>query len=186
MGYYRFVKNKQVTLAELQSALVTRCGELSGGGHKLIIQDTSQFNFQHHSGRIKPDSGLGVIGDNESLGFFFHPSLVIDAESGYCIGFSDIQIWTRPVDRLDKHDREYKKLPIEEKESYRWISSVENSREVLSEADCLPVIADREGDIFGLFAQLPDARTELLIRCCQNRKILEGEGKRFEYLASRP
>jgi hypothetical protein len=186
IAYYRLLENEKVTLEELQSGLVHRCGELSDGGHKLVIQDTSQFNFQHHSGRIKPGSGLGVIGDNESLGFFFHPSLVIDAESGYGIGFSDIQIWTRAGDKLDKHERDYKNLPIEEKESYRWVSSVENSREVLSDADRLTVIADRESDIFELFAQLPDDRTDLLIRCCQNRKILEGEGKLFEHLASRP
>lgn len=186
MAYYRFLDNEKVSLEELQSGLTRRCGELSGGGHKLVIEDTSQFNFQQHSGRIKPDSGLGVIGDNQSLGFFFHPSLVIDAESGSCIGFSDIQLWTRPADRPDKDDRGYKKLPIEEKESYRWISSVESSREVLSDADQLTMIADREGDIFELFAQLPDDRTDLLIRCCQNRKIVEGGGKLFEYLASRP
>ena len=185
MAYYRLLDNERVSLDELKSGLTRRCGELSGAGHKLVIQDTSQFNFQHHSGRIKASSGLGVIGDNESLGFFFHPSLVIDAKSGWAVGLSDIQTWTRPADRLDKHKRGYKKLAIEEKESYRWISSVKRSREVLSGADRLTVIADRESDIFELFAQLPDARTDLLIRCCHNRKILEGGGKLYEYLASR-
>jgi hypothetical protein len=51
-------------------------------------------------------------------------------------------------DKQDKHKSGYRNLPIEEKESYRWISSGKTTKELL-EKQCahLTVIGDRESDI---------------------------------------
>ena len=184
MGFYRFINNDRVTVDTLKQGLTRQCAQRVQGGHKLLIQDTSQFNYQHQASHIKDDSGLGVIGDGVSLDFFLHPSLIIDADKEHCLGFSNIITWQRPPDQPDKHQRNYKAVAIEEKESYRWIESVEASREVLAGAARVTVIADREGDIYDLFDQVPEEKTDLLIRSRADRRLVGG--KLFEMLSEQP
>ena len=59
------------------------------------------------------------------MGFYIHPTLMVDSESGFLRGLSAIQLWTRELEHQDKYERNYKKLPIEEKESYKWLTSAE-------------------------------------------------------------
>ena len=184
MACYRFLHNDNVDLANLKEGLLSPCQTLVAGQHLLVFQDTTQLNYQANAPRIKPNSGLGVIGDNRSLGFFLHPSLVLDAEQEYCLGFSEIALWTRPADTPDKYERHYKALPIEAKESYRWIESIEKSKRTLDKARQITAIADRQGDIYSLFARLADTRTHLLIRSRDTRRI--AEGKLYEYLSALP
>lgn len=46
----------------------------------------------------------------------------------------------------------------------------------------MTAISDREGDIYEVFATVPDKRTHLLIRSRDNRRITEG--KLFDYLSN--
>ena len=73
-----------------------------------------------------------------------------------------------------KRERQYKKLPIEQKESYKWIESSIKTKETLSEAGLVIIVQDREGDIYEQFATIPDAKTELLIRSRSDRNLIEG------------
>ncbi len=90
------------------------------------------------------------------------------------VGFSSVILWNRSWDKENKHEREYKKLDITEKESYRWIASALKTKESLSEADSITIIADRECDIYEIFATVPDSRTHLLIRAHIDRTLAEG------------
>ncbi len=63
-----------------------------------------------HAGRLKAQ-GLGVVGNNRDVGFFIHPTLVVDGESGFPLGKSRLQLWSRALDHADKHQRNYQKLP---------------------------------------------------------------------------
>jgi hypothetical protein len=92
-------------------------------------------------------------------------------------------MWNRKWDKLDKHQRNYKKLPIEEKESYRWLSSVTTSKEVLKEATHITIVGDRENDIYEELVHAPDEKTDLLIRSSMNRRLYDSEEKLFETLA---
>ncbi|MFO7658818.1 MAG: transposase DNA-binding-containing protein, partial [Bacteroidales bacterium] len=65
MGNYRMLENKKVTVPAIKAAITGSCGQ--NCGHVLCIQDTTQPNYEKHRGRIKPKSGLGLIGDNKSL-----------------------------------------------------------------------------------------------------------------------
>lgn len=179
---YRFFANDHVDFDALEEALYSHCGGLAEGGHKLVLQDTTQLNYNHLDQRL--DEGLGVIGDNESLGYFLHLSLVLDADTQYCLGLSNIESWTRPADRpvLDKAQR--KKRPIEEKESIRWLESMLASDEVLSQADHLTSVADREGDIFEVFARLPSPRRDLLVRSQTDRCIAQQPGTLYRHMAA--
>jgi hypothetical protein len=180
---YRFLNNDKVKEEELIHELTQECSQRVKGLHVLCIQDTSEINLESHRGRIKEDSGLGLVGNNRDLGFFIHPTLVIDAERNHVKGFSHVKIWHRPLDKQDKHERNYKDLPIEEKESYKWIESSQRSKSLLSEAELITIIEDREGDIYEQFATIPDERVNLLIRSTRDRSINE-EGGLYKYLSS--
>jgi len=100
--------------------------------------------------------------------------LVIDPSIDMPVGFSSMILWNRSWDKANKHEREYKKLDITEKESYRWITSAIKTKEVLSEADSMTIIGDRESDIYEVFAIVPDNKTHLLIRIRNDRGLSEG------------
>lgn len=168
-GYYRFLRNEKVSEGKLIKELSDRCGKQVEGKIVLSIQDTTEINLKRHGNRINKGKGLGDITDSSGIGFFIHPSLVVDAMTCTPIGFSDIHIWNRSIDMADKEARDYKHLPIEKKESYKWIKSSIKTKEVLTQAKAVIIVQDREGDIFDQFARVPDERTFLLIRSSSNR-----------------
>lgn len=103
------------------------------GHHVLGIQDTTEINYEWNAGR---HCGLGTVGNGKDAGFFMHPMLVIDAETGAGIGYATAHLWNR----TKSADENYRKLPIEEKESYRWIATAEKSKAILSSATCVTFI----------------------------------------------
>src|SRR5690606_23496318 len=69
-------------------------------------------------------------------------------------------------------------LPIEEKESYRWLQAAQTSSGVLASAGLLTHICDREGDIGELFARVPQGgREHVLVRSSSDRRLAGGEGR---------
>jgi hypothetical protein len=94
---------------------------------------------------------------------------------------SDIKTWIREEDREPKKEEERKLAPIEQKESFRWLDSIERSKKVLTGCEMITSISDREGDIYEVFSTAPDDKTHLLIRSRDNRNI--AEGKLYNYLS---
>lgn len=79
-AYYRLLHNENFKSEDVKSFLYDDCvRQVSPCGHYLVIQDTIQPNFEKNRSNITNKEGLGVIGNNKSLGFFLHPSLIIDA-----------------------------------------------------------------------------------------------------------
>lgn len=175
-GAYRMLDNDSFDHNDLTEGAIQRLRENVKGGHLLCIQDTTEFNFTSHMGRIgKEDKDIGpVTKEKFNAGFFAHPVLVIDPSTQMPVGFSSVILWNRPWDKKNRHEREYKKLDITEKESYRWIASALKTKESLSEADSITIIADRECDIYEIFAAVPDSKTHLLIRANIDRTLSEG------------
>ena len=102
MGNYRMLNNKNVGIEDIKQGIINDCARKANCPHALILQDTTQPNYEKHRGRIKPNSGLGVIGDNKCLGYFMHPSLVMNAGSCDIFGASDIRTWIREENRKVK------------------------------------------------------------------------------------
>jgi Transposase DDE domain len=170
---YRFLNNEKVNESALIEELTNRSGSLTSGRHLLVIQDTTSFNLNNHYHRIKKDNGIGTIEDNFSLGFFLHASMIIDAFSGSMLGFSDVQLWNRVY---NNPRRKYllANLPIEKKESYKWIRACEQTKITCPEAAAFTFIEDRDGDIYEQFARITDKRTNFIIRICKNRLLSNG------------
>ena len=179
-AWYRFLRNDNTTEEEIAKQITDLCGCAIKGRVVLSIQDTTEINLYSHKNRISHDESIGKTNASKyGLGFLMHPSFVVDAWSGFPFGYSDVKIWNRSNDKTTKHDRKYLKLPIQEKESYRWIEASLNTKKTLSEAERIIIVQDREGDIYEQFATVPDKRTDLLIRAKSNR-VLEGGEKLFD------
>ena len=78
---------------------------------------------------------------------------------GTPLGAAWLEIWTRDEEEQAKtkaeKERERKALPIEEKESFRWLQGLRVAREIAQE---LPetkfvCVADSEADIYKIFAE---------------------------------
>lgn len=174
----RWLANDKVTSGELIASACARTGEVAAGRHVLAIQDTTELNHQAHAGRV---SGLGTVGNGSDVGMFLHPLLAVDAADGTCLGLAHLHHWNR----TDKAAPDYRKLPIEDKESYRWLEVAEAGKKCLSAADMVTIVADRESDIYEEWARLPDERTHLLTRACRDRTLATG-GKLYAWIDSQP
>lgn len=174
----RWLANNKVSPERLLVNTYARTGAAAAGRHVLAIQDTSELNYQAHARRV---SGLGTVGNGSDVGMFVHPLLAVDAADGVCLGLAHLHQWIR----TQKADPDYQRLPIEQKESYRWLAVAQAGKQCLSEAAMVTVVADRESDIYEEWARLPDARTHLLTRACRDRTLATG-GKLYAWLDAQP
>ena len=85
-----------------------------------------------------------------------HSSLAVTTD-GLPLGLAAIKFWSR---RKVKGTAALKKkinptrVPIEKKESIRWLQNLEQSTELLNAPDRCIHVGDRESDIYELFAKL--------------------------------
>ena len=61
------------------------------------------------------------------------------------------------------------RVPIEGKESMRWLANLRQSTELLGQPSRCIHIADREGDIWELFCLARELGTHFLVRRCVDR-----------------
>lgn len=184
-GFYRFLQNERVSEDDIVSNLSHNCKAASVGKYVVCIQDTTEINLKRHVHRIRHDETIGTTNQQGEygLGFFLHPSLVLDALTGVPYGYADIKVWNRPLVLATKHERQYKKLPITQKESYKWLEVSKNTKAFIGDSvKNMVIIQDREGDIYEQFATIPDERTDLLIRAQTNRTLAD-KTKLFTCLA---
>jgi hypothetical protein len=183
---YRFLQNDNVSEDDIIKNMSSNCISSCTNKVVLCIQDTSEVNLYNHKNRVKKDQYIGTTNAAKGgIGFLIHPSFVIDAETLVPYGFCDVKIWNRPLDKLTKKERDYNKLPIEEKESYKWIESSLKSKKALNQSKEIIIIQDREGDIYEQFGSVPDQKTHLLVRARANR-TLSDKTKLFDYIANQP
>jgi hypothetical protein len=172
---HRFLSSHHVSVDRIVETLAARTAAQCAGRRVLTIQDTSEINF---SGRDKKRRGFGPGGDGKTPGFFIHPVVAVDVESEAVVGLVDAEIWTR----LDGRVAARRKRALEDKESMRWLSGCQAAASVLSEAASVTMVADRESDIYLLFARKPD-RLDLIVRAGQDRRLCDG-GMLFGALAA--
>jgi hypothetical protein len=177
MVVHRFLSSPHVSTERIVATLSERTAQQCGGRRILAVQDTTEINF---AGRGKRRRGLGPGGDGKTPGFFIHPVITIDVETEALVGLVDAAIWTRPAGRKGAR----RKRPLEDKESARWLAGCAAAAEQLGSAAAVTMVADRESDIYQLFARKPDG-LELIVRAAQDRSLADG-GRLFTALAEAP
>lgn len=121
------------------------------GRHVLAIQDTT------------------VVRSEGGGGLYLHAVVAVDADDDALLGLIDGQFLSRSQGR--KAGR--RAVPIEQKESYRWLQGAERAAGLCAAARQVTVVADREADIFEAFARRP-ASVDLLVRAAQDRSLDDG------------
>jgi len=148
-------------LASHRDGVITRCRH-----HRVVlaIQDTTDLNFTTH----RATQGLGFINQSHQQGIKVHSCFAVSGE-GEPLGVLHQRSWSR-AQRAGKKGQHPRK-PIEEKESYRWLTTLQAAETDMPESVQLIHMGDREADIFELFAQPRADGSALLIRAEQNRRI---------------
>jgi len=174
-GAYRFFDNRKVKMEILlRPHIESTLERIKKEKIVLAVQDTTTLNYTKHY----TTKGLGPIGtDRISVGLLLHDTLVFSIE-GTPLGVLDAQVWSRNEAEFGK--RKYRhKLPIEEKESYKWLKSYRKATEIQTLCPDTTVISigDRESDIYELFYETAQNTTgaKLLVRAekSKNRKVEE-------------
>jgi hypothetical protein len=167
----RFLSSRYVSVDGLVETVAGRTARQCAGRRVLAVQDTTEINF---SGREMRRGGFGPGGDGKAAGFFIHPVIAVDVDSEAVVGLVDATIWTRAK---AKHPRRGNKA-FKDKESERWLLGCKSAALVLEQAAQVVMVADRESDLYPLFAQKPEG-IDLIVRACQNRKLSD-DGHLFE------
>jgi hypothetical protein len=175
VAYYRLLENEKLTEQDLINELTKRVSPLVVGRDLLCIEDSSEINVVANKNRLQPDSGLGRSDNADNATCFkIHPGLVLDAQNFCPLGFSAIKIFHRDEQQPDRFERNYKRQPIEDKESYKWIEVSELSKVSLAKSNSVTFVQDREGDIYEQFALIPNNKYHLLIRSRTTRSLWDG------------
>jgi hypothetical protein len=131
----------------------------------LAVQDTTELDFSSQPSK----QGLGALSKKDAQGLKVHSVLCVSSE-GVPLGVLHQKVWAREKNRrTSKHaDR---KRAIEQKESHRWLESMELTQQWIPQDKKVVTVADREADIYELFALPRREGSEFLIRACQPRGV---------------
>ena len=166
---YRFFSNGQVCEHDILSGHFQATRERFTGatGPILVLQDTTTFSYQ----RDQPED-IGFIGKTKvrgkpltQCGILMHSSLAVTTE-GVPLGLAAIKFWTRSKFKgcnALKKTINPTRVPIEEKESYRWLENLRQSTELFDDPQRCVHIGDRESDIYELFCTAQDVGTHFLV-----------------------
>lgn len=156
---YRLLSNAHVSEREILGGYfqATAVRFAATDGPVLVLRDTTEFSFQ----RARPEA-IGAIGCSPSrrgddgrfrlhtvCGLLVHSSLVVTPE-GLPLGLAAIKFWSRAkfkgTSALKRHINPTR-VPIEAKESIRWLENMRSATALLGDPDRLVHIGDRENDI---------------------------------------
>jgi hypothetical protein len=178
---YRFLACEQVTPEALGAALREACvARVAEHSVVLAIQDTTTLNYTHHPGT----AGRGPLAEPHVLGFLVH-SVLAASTQGVPLGVLHQKQWARDPEAEGTRNKRQQR-PFADKESFRWVESLQVVHEHIPADTTVINIADREGDIYEVFAELRPGNSELLIRSCYNRCLDKSEKQLHETLEAQP
>jgi Druantia protein DruA/Transposase Tn5 dimerisation domain/Transposase DNA-binding len=175
---YRFLDNDKVDLQTLlQGHVSATARRVSEHPVVLAVQDTTTLSYTRHLAM----EGLGPINTQQdrALGLLVHDTLAFTPD-GTPLGLVDVQVWARKPDKAGK-SAQRQQLPIEEKESLKWLTSYRAAAEMqqLCTKTMVVSVGDREADIYELFleAEQTPSGPKVLVRAChgRNRRIVDPE-----------
>ena len=165
---YRFLSNERVDEAAILSGHFTATAKrfAATDGTILVLQDTTEFSFK----RERPEA----IGFTKSVrtrdtkdgrkrvhsvcGILMHSSLAVTTD-GLPLGVAAIKFWSRKKfkgARALKTKVNPTRVPIETKESARWLQNLEQSTALFAAPDRCVHVGDRESDIYELYCLSQD------------------------------
>jgi hypothetical protein len=145
----------------------------------ILAQDTTEVDLTRPE---KPVRGAGPLDGNSRIGALLH-LLHAFTPDGTPLGTVSAMAWTREPEvvgcaSLSRAQRAA--IPIEEKESYRWVTTLRQAREAAESCpntQCI-CVADSEADIYELLAEgMTESRGfQWIVRASQDRALSGKKG----------
>jgi len=184
---YQFMDNDRVNEQDILSGHFQATAQRFSAtdGPILVLQDTTSFSYERErpeligyaSNTLTVAKRYGRDKESPQCGILMHSSLAVTTE-GVPLGLAAIKFWSLKEFKNTTKKRSkvnFTRIPIEEKESYRWIENLRQSTARLGDPSRCVHIGDRESDIFELFCAASELGTHFLVRTCTNR--LAGDGQ---------
>jgi len=185
---YRFLSNDRVTEADILAGHFESTRERfeASNGTVLVLQDTTEFSYKREAPELIGSTRRVAGGDRDKkgrpvqrtvCGILMHSSLVVTTE-GLPLGLAAVKFWSRKKFKgcnALKRSINPTRVPIEQKESYRWLENLRQSTALFAEPQRCVHIGDRESDIYELFCTAEQLGTHFLVRTCVDRLAGDGE-----------
>jgi len=165
---YRFLDNDAVTPEKiLEPHVAATKRRMQDFPVVLIVQDTTEFDFTSH-----PPKDAQCLNKEQRFGFYEHVHLAVTSDK-LCLGVVGQESFDRTPESLGQTEKR-STLPIEEKESYRWLKGYRLACQLAVDCPKTQVVsvADRECDIYDIYVdsqQQTGVRAEYVLRARVDR-----------------
>ncbi|NUM60516.1 MAG: IS4 family transposase [Bdellovibrionaceae bacterium] len=169
---YRFFQNQKVDFKKIiEPHILNTSLRTKGHDRVVVVQDSSVMDFSKHS-KTKDLGMIHTFNDGVELkGLILHATLAL-SEKGLPLGLLSESIWARKKQSAKGH--EHTKVPISEKESFRWIEGLRSAHNLVHPDTEIVMVCDREADIYELFEEALDRGVGLVVRL-QHDRVLDDE-----------
>lgn len=177
---YRLFDNEKATFANiLQPHTEATRQRMVQQAVVVLSQDTTEVDVTRPEQQV---AGAGPLDGGPRRGAFLHPLHAFTLD-GTPLGTLHAQTWVRgeEVGCASMSRAQRAAIPIEEKESYRWVEVLRRAGEeaLLCPSTQLVCVADSEADIYELLAEATAEphRVDWIVRACQNRALQRENGR---------
>ena len=175
---YRFFDNDRVSFAEvLQPHVDATLRRIEAQASVILVQDTTEIDLTRPEIQV---AGTGPMDGSSRRGLFLHELQALTPD-GTPLGTAHALPWVREEgaesrSKLPSHKRV--SIPIEEKESYRWVTTLEQAQRIAASRPQtrFVCVADSEADIYELLvAGMAEPRpVDWIVRACHDRTLSVG------------
>ena len=153
----------------------------------LVLQDTTEFSFKKNdpsSVGFTRNSHVKLWDHRRPVvvpvrGVLLHFSLALTTD-GLPLGLTSAKVWTRKKFKDSKaiaRKINRTRVPIEEKESYRWIQNLRETADYFDQPQRCVHVGDRESDIYELYCEAEKRGAKFIVRIQTDRLAEDGSSK---------
>lgn len=177
---YRFFDNEKATFEGILAPHFKASQKrITAQPIAILAQDTTEIDLTRPE---QPVAGAGPLDGANRRGALLHVMHAFTPD-GTPLGAVSASAWSRPeeVGAASMTRAQRAAMPIEEKESLRWVETLVEARELAKQCpttQCV-CVSDSEADIYELLAEAAaePGTIDWIVRACQNRAIEPAENE---------
>jgi len=187
---YRLLAEPDVTHDAIAAPHIQRVAQACQvPGEYLLVEDTTTLSFNTHAAT----TDLGPVNDQGGKGFLVHNTLALrvagwqqdQVPTVTVLGLAGQHCWSRPKVALKPKQKAKLARLGRARESARWAASLEAWPQVPAGVQWI-YIADRESDIYEVFARCAARGADWVIRAAQARALLAEDRSVLAAVAQAP
>ncbi len=147
-------------------------------GVYLMIEDTTAASFPTREAAV----GLGPVGEDYTRGFWLHSTLAVRwqghpedpyEDQSQLIGLAGQSVWVRDITKSRRKEKKADRLRRQDRESARWGQTlVASGGPGVGGAQWI-YVADRESDIYEVFARCGQCGSNFVVRSAHDRALTQ-------------